>query len=257
MSNGPDDDLRAALGKLEQLIAARVRLEQLTDPLTGLPNLSGLVEGIRQKLLDGDAFWLAFVEVDRFKSINDRFGYEDADALLKKIADILRTMCSCFPTLTSAFRAHGDEFYLVGADAPPAEIEKSLNLLRQSIGAIRVAVAKPSRPTEIMSCTVSVGWLASRDLSKQTDRTILAAAERAVGEAKYERDCVVRFSQERGEDDTVSLRSDCRACGSKFSVDVRRSKNRLAEKLACPNCHAHVDRPPVPERRSEPAHENV
>ena len=56
---------------------------------------------------------LAFLQVDNFKTIDDVFEYEKADALLRKLADVLLTSFGTF-TDAVAFRAHGDEINLLG-----------------------------------------------------------------------------------------------------------------------------------------------
>lgn len=248
MTVATDDEIRAALEQLRTLIAARVRGEQLRDQLTGLPNLAALNETVRTCIEQNASFWVAFVEIDRFKTINDRFGYASADALLRKVADALQMACSWFRGTTTAFRAHGDEFYLLGIDVTDeTTISTSLELLRKGIAAITLPVGKAGE----MVCTVSVGWATNADLTKLlTDRTLMAALEYAVAEAKLTRDCVVRYTPALSHSDTVTLRSDCGACKAKFSVDVKTGDNQPAEDFWCPNCGARTHRPPVAERVS-------
>jgi diguanylate cyclase (GGDEF)-like protein len=248
-----DEEIDKALARLKSAISARVRAEQLRDQLTNLPNLAGLNEDIGKRLADAKPFWVAFVEVDRFKSINDEFTYENADALLKRIAEQLTTCLSFFSDTTTAYRAHGDEFYLLGALPPGIEgkkaISKALEMVRNNIAAIRVTVE--GRGT--MQCTVSVGWICSTDLPFATDRRIVSGVERALAEAKHKRDCVVRYKKSfETRHDTISLRSDCRKCGAKFSLDLKRDMNRPRTKLSCPNCKALIDRPPAPPPPPKP-----
>jgi len=79
-------EIEAALEQLRGVIRRTVRAEQLVDQLTKLSNDDALNEWIQSNIEAGDDFWLAFVEVDRFKSVNDEFGYDDADVLLRRIA---------------------------------------------------------------------------------------------------------------------------------------------------------------------------
>jgi diguanylate cyclase (GGDEF)-like protein len=260
-----DDSIRAALGDLETRIADRVRLEQLVDQLTRLPNGAALQAAILERTARNERFWLAFVEIDEFKRINDRHGYENADALLVKVAEQLRSMCSWFPGTTSAFRPHGDEFYLLGAlgaddhdmAALGQEIEANLDLVRQGIGATKVSLGTDDGPTTA-SCTVSIGWLADSDLvgGVSTLRALLSAVERAVGEAKWLRDRVIRYNVEMEGEEQLSLRADCPGCRCKFSFHLKRSSNARGEDAHCPNCGNRVTRPPEPQPRT-PARVNT
>lgn len=64
------ESIDKTIEELRALIEQAVRDEQLRHPLTGLPNASALEEHV-QRAIDGDhPFWLAFVEIDRFKTIN-------------------------------------------------------------------------------------------------------------------------------------------------------------------------------------------
>lgn len=245
-----DDDIREALTALERLILERVRAEQLRDQLTSLPNGAALNAAIKERLLVQGAvapFWVAFIEVDRFKSINDKFGYEHADALLRMIATTLDVSRVWFGEASAvAFRAHGDEFYLMGS-APKG----GADLIAESLAGVRDAVARIAQTVEnrpdLMKCTVSIGWLLNDDVGElQTDRTIMAALENAAGEAKRTRNAVVRYDRAILKDDSINLRADCSACETKFSLDVRRSANREDKNLFCPNCGADVTRGPTP-----------
>jgi diguanylate cyclase (GGDEF)-like protein len=244
--NAVTDDIQAALDQLKGLIVGRVRAEQLRDQLTGLPNLAALQETIRTRLAPkAPPFWIAFVEVDRFKTINDRFGYANADALLKRIADQLDLARSWFLGGASAYRAHGDEFYLMGdlSGTDGAGVAEGLETVRNAVKAINLAVETGGA----MTCTVSTGWLVSTDIKgPQTDRIIMAALELAVGEAKWKRNCNVRYSDALSRANVITLRSECVGCLTKFSLDLKRDANVPDKKLACPNCGGAVERPPAP-----------
>ncbi len=242
-----DSQIDEALENLRTLIQGRVRHEQLRDQLTLLPNATALHEALDERLNDPSNWWVAFVEVDRFKSINDRFGYENADRLLKLVSGALREMSECFPGKASPFRMHGDEFYLVGSvtnatESLPLAIERLLDLTREKIRAIEIEIE--GRGT--MSCTVSVGWLLRGDITDATELAVLGCLDRAMSEAKLERDCVRRFVPTSGHASVISLRGDCQACRCKFAMDVKRTENLADRPLRCPNCGVAVARPPVP-----------
>jgi diguanylate cyclase (GGDEF)-like protein len=82
---------------LHRQIEAKNRLLEelaLTDSLTGLPNRRA-IEGWASRQLNGAArygfaFWMALVDLDHFKRINDTYGHEAGDTVLKKFGEILR-----------------------------------------------------------------------------------------------------------------------------------------------------------------------
>lgn len=248
-----DAQVREAIQNLESLIQLRVQFEQRRDQLTSLRNDRALSEMIGAHLDGAKAFWIAFVEVDRFKTINDMFTYENADILLGAIASKLSEMTPCFPRgdaqHAEAFRAHGDEFYLLGELPSESEhvceaVHRALDQTRQAIAALRI----PTSDGRTMSCTVSIGWASISDLEGTvTPRSTLVCLERAVGEAKLAgRDCVRRYGPSFSSHEIITLRSDCGACRSKFSVDMKRDANLRERPLRCPNCGGEVVRPAEP-----------
>ena len=240
------DELTSALDALQGLIAKRVRHEQTRDQLTGLGNDLALTAALDECVRDGGPFWCAFIEVDRFKSLNTKFGYASADAVLEQIARTMDTLRASFIGETHAFRAHGDEFFFVGRSAGDDEIGKSLDFVRQAIGDIKITA--DGSAGGVMKCTVSIGWLTSGSLPPKavlTERAVRDAVERAVTEAKRKRDTVVRFTPEMKQEDWASMRADCSECDCRFTLDVMRAQLK-ADVLHCPNCGTLTPRPEVP-----------
>jgi diguanylate cyclase (GGDEF)-like protein/PAS domain S-box-containing protein len=95
---------------------AEERVEYLAghDQVTGLPNYSLLLDRLRQSLVqahrDGGAVAVAYLDVDRFKGVNDAVGYDAGDDVLREIARRLLTSVS--PS-DSVSRAGGDEFIII------------------------------------------------------------------------------------------------------------------------------------------------
>ena len=84
------------------------------DVLTGLPNRNllqdRLAQAIKKSTRDGGVLGVIFVDVDKFKSINDTLGHDAGDVLLKTIAS--RMQGSIRETDTVA-RLSGDEFIVL------------------------------------------------------------------------------------------------------------------------------------------------
>jgi diguanylate cyclase (GGDEF)-like protein len=84
------------------------------DPLTGLVNgrffRELMREEIRRSRRYSHALSLAYIDLDNFKSVNDRLGHAAGDALLKQVGDSLRTNIRSTDT---AARLAGDEFAIL------------------------------------------------------------------------------------------------------------------------------------------------
>lgn len=95
---------------------AEVRLDHLAhyDPLTGLPNRSLFHERLERALVrasrSGHQVAVMFLDLDRFKVINDTLGHEAGDELLKTVAQRLRT---CVRMEDTVARLGGDEFTII------------------------------------------------------------------------------------------------------------------------------------------------
>jgi len=108
---------------LAQDISSRVEAEQRLnylanhDPLTGLPNRSLLHERLKQALArskrSGKPLALLFIDLDRFKVVNDTLGHKVGDRLLKQVSETLR---DCVRGSDTIARLGGDEFMLLLED---------------------------------------------------------------------------------------------------------------------------------------------
>jgi diguanylate cyclase (GGDEF)-like protein/PAS domain S-box-containing protein len=115
------------LKDLSEKLAALQRIEQLafTDALTGLPNRLMLTErvghAIRLAERNGQCFAMIFLDLDRFKSINDSLGHLFGDMVLVEMAQRLK---NCLRQTDTLCRLGGDEFviHLHDADVMGAEI---------------------------------------------------------------------------------------------------------------------------------------
>lgn len=96
------DSARRALLDARTELAAALRLLH-HDELTGLYSRRWLEDTYPNSWYG----WLLLIDLDGFKSVNDRYGHAAGDDVLRQVAGRLRT------TGTRAVRLHGDEFVLV------------------------------------------------------------------------------------------------------------------------------------------------
>jgi diguanylate cyclase (GGDEF)-like protein len=243
-----DQAVDDALDALRDAIRDRVEAEQLRDNLTNLASDLALTEWIEENAEEGTDFWVAFLEVDRFKSINDQYGYQDADEFLKEIGRVLeRTVSESNQLECVAFRAHGDEFYLAGT-VPSDEWDGALHQLVDDVRAKISAIAISVDGKSALRGTVSVGWLRSTRMrgagEDVTERRVRSCVEIAVAEAKRRgRDQSVEYDKSILDADYLEGRQDCGSCGCKFTVQIDRLVCRPTP-LFCPNCGQPAERPP-------------
>ncbi|MCQ6266643.1 EAL domain-containing protein [Fictibacillus sp. WQ 8-8] len=103
------------------------------DDLTGLPNRHRFQEVLEQKMFEADIsksrIAVMFVDLDRFKIINDTLGHRFGDLLLQQVSFQLKNLVR--PT-DHVFRRGGDEFILLIENTDEAEVKQlSLRILNQ------------------------------------------------------------------------------------------------------------------------------
>lgn len=134
----------------KQLLESNRELEfhALYDPLTSLPNRSlfrdRLSRGISQAESNDGRLGLLLIDLDRFKAINDAFGHDKGDYLLKDIA--LRLQQYIYPKDTFA-RLGGDEFAVILPDCNRKSIGDRAMVLLEAL----------EKPFNIHDSTISVG----------------------------------------------------------------------------------------------------
>jgi len=139
-----------------RIIEARMReLEELAllDPLTRLPNRRFLDEAVKSRIAEMERYGyrngLLFFDIDDFKQVNDRFGHQVGDEVLRSIAATLRANSRSSDVFG---RWGGEEFLGVvrNVDGP---------LLRKTAEKLRVLVAGSSIPVEngLIRVTISLG----------------------------------------------------------------------------------------------------
>lgn len=164
----------AAVVSARRRATERLRLMSVTDPLTGLANyrqlISALAGEIRRSVRSRRPFAVLFLDLDRLKRINDRYGHLVGSRAICRVGEALRASCRAIDT---AARYGGDEFAVVLPET--AEVEA-----RQVADRIDHRLATDH---EVPPVTVSTG-LALYPRDGATVATLLAAADRNLYQAK-------------------------------------------------------------------------
>ena len=165
-----------------QLANARLRHLSLTDSLTGVNNRAAFDERLEQEFTRfrelGIGFSLLMIDVDRFKSLNDRFGHQAGDTTLRAIA---ATLSHVRPQDFLA-RFGGEEFAVIlpdtDSDTAYTEAERLRRLIERGLF--------PYQPM-----TASMG-LCTMDAAIPDIFSLIAKADAALYQAKEAgRNCVV------------------------------------------------------------------
>jgi diguanylate cyclase (GGDEF)-like protein len=101
----------------QRLSEERLKQQAMHDPVTGLPNRLRFLEQLDQALLRrqlvGGTVAVLFIDLDRFKAINDGFGHPHGDRVLLAVANRLRSVVRAVDSLA---RFGGDEFAVLCED---------------------------------------------------------------------------------------------------------------------------------------------
>jgi diguanylate cyclase (GGDEF)-like protein len=151
------------------------RDEAILDPLTGLLNRHALaprfVELSHQARLTQQPICVVLCDVDSFKAVNDRYGHDRGDAVLRDIAYELRKRLRSFELV---YRLGGEEFLIVLPGVTQQEGQEMAERLRVAV--------QDANPTGI-AVTISVG-LSAASGEQVVYETLFKTADRALYEAK-------------------------------------------------------------------------
>lgn len=167
---------------LQRLTLAETELLRVsrTDPLTGLLNRRGFDEAaakaLQQAHLDNREVVALIGDIDRFKSINDRFGHEFGDRVIADIGGVLRRFAADHDVLIA--RHGGEEFaaLFVGISAEQAT-EYAERLLEHC--RLEVMLGATTLPVSLsIGLTSHVGETDLSSIMRWADRALYQAKER-------------------------------------------------------------------------------
>lgn len=170
---------------LRDVTTAKIRERRLVqgayhDPLTDLPNRTFLYESLAEMIArlqrrPGYSFAVLYIDLDKFKPVNDRYGHAAGDGVLKEFARRIR---GCVRPGDVAARLGGDEFVIA------LDNVATLEAAQEAAERIYQAIEAPFFwETNSFPIGLSIGMvLSSPDLSSPEE--ILRQADRAMYEAK-------------------------------------------------------------------------
>jgi diguanylate cyclase (GGDEF)-like protein/PAS domain S-box-containing protein len=166
---------------------AELEMAALRDPLTGLENRRGFEAALMRELASarrsGRCPGLVLVDLDRFKSINDRLGHQAGDKLLILTA---ATLVTTLRQSDLAARIGGDEFAVLLPDCDPRTAELVAGKI---IKALRAQQLRTEAGAIAVSASAGVALLGHSDV--ETGDELMRAADAAMYQAKQRRSSFV------------------------------------------------------------------
>ncbi|MGA2441039.1 MAG: GGDEF domain-containing protein [Tepidisphaeraceae bacterium] len=163
-----------------------------TDALTSLNNRARFDEALKSQFAaaraSGAALTLLMLDIDKFKSINDRYGHQVGDQVLANLGKLLK---SAARAKDLAARYGGEEMAMILPETPRPVGAAIAETIRQAVAKQPILCGK-----QIVAITVSIGIATLEANSRMTDPGhLLKAADMAVYAAKHSgRNCVKIFA---------------------------------------------------------------
>ncbi|MBB1624790.1 sensor domain-containing diguanylate cyclase [Achromobacter sp. UMC71] len=168
--------------RLRQEVESQLAKEAQTDGLTGIANRRTFDETLQREWLsagrEGQPLSLLFLDADRFKRYNDRYGHQEGDELLKILALTLRGKARRPRDLVA--RYGGEEFVALLPGTPQERAIEIAEAIRQAVAGLRAQ----HEDNEGGIATVSIGVATAIPQPGEASATLVEAADAAVYRAK-------------------------------------------------------------------------
>ena len=167
----------ATVSRAVDLREAGLRLRSITDAMTGLwnyPMFVDLAEQAMRERADGEMLALLFLDLDRFKQLNEELGHFDADQVLCEIA---RRLQEAAPPTAVVARFAGDEFAILLRGIDRDTLAGHVQTL---VDAVTAPIAVAGR---LVTVHVSVGVRVSESAGDSVE-DLMRVAEEHMREAK-------------------------------------------------------------------------
>jgi diguanylate cyclase (GGDEF)-like protein len=172
------------VGRLK-IIVVMEREVARTDFVTGIPNARAFSEMVRSELArckrTGAPTSLAYLDVDHFKDVNDRFGHDAGDRLLREVSE---SLVRELRTSDLVARLGGDEFAVLLTGAGEREACAVIERCRAALRAMAKSQGWPvTFSFGVASC--AGGGLTVEELMNEADALMYHAKEEGRDRAKY------------------------------------------------------------------------
>lgn len=172
----PGSDLRLfSFQDISGLEDERAHLEDeaSTDPLTKALNRRSFLRKLSQMAAIGAPFSLVMFDIDHFKSINDTYGHDVGDAVLREISQLVRDNIRENDTLA---RWGGEEFMVLSANSDKARATHLAERLRAAVADYSFT-GVPRQITSSFGVAIHLAGETGEDLVKRSDEALYEAKE--------------------------------------------------------------------------------
>jgi diguanylate cyclase (GGDEF)-like protein len=121
----------ALIGKLSN----DVTKDDMTDCLNKRAGMKVIKEKINESDINGTNLMVCFVDIDKFKKVNDTFGHKEGDNLLKKVCKIFKDNMRKPDIIV---RMGGDEFLIIFPNTTNKEVNKIMNRVCKKVYEINI-----------------------------------------------------------------------------------------------------------------------
>ncbi|MBL4832710.1 MAG: GGDEF domain-containing protein [Pseudomonas sp.] len=182
------------IGKLESQLST-AKETNLIDELTTVGNRKGYVQAINKArhnwLTTQDPLALVFIDVDKFKNINDNFGHSIGDQVLKSLGQTVKNNIRSSDYIA---RYGGEEFVII---LPDTDLKKAIQIVKKIRLVINHLKFKLRKNNQVVKITCSYGIA---NFTEKTCNTIdvFNGADEALYQAKeHGRDAIVVYSNDK------------------------------------------------------------
>ncbi|MBI4431937.1 MAG: GGDEF domain-containing protein [Candidatus Omnitrophica bacterium] len=173
------NELLARYRAIEQRVAL-LQTQSMTDDVTGLYNHRHLLEEIDREVertkRHGRALCGMMIDIDNFKSVNDRFGHPAGDAVLRRFAELLN---GSVRRIDIVGRYGGDEFIVILPETDLRSAQIVAERIQKNIG---------QEPFDVgdrhIQLTLSVGAAYFKDIHALTTSAFIEQVDKAMFQAK-------------------------------------------------------------------------
>jgi diguanylate cyclase (GGDEF)-like protein len=221
LTAGADDFMVKPFDTMELLARIHSTLRRTKEfressPLTGLPGNTRILQDISSRVARGVPFAVGHVDIDRFKAVNDSYGFGRGDEFIAALARALEYAVTAIGDGPSAFVGHvgGDDFVIICTpeqirpltEAAVSTFEEALDRLYDPVDLERGYLEKVDRRGEVQRASlvsVSIGFALSVNREYSGPREIMAAASEMKTVAKSQPGSYVAIDRRKSVDDKI------------------------------------------------------
>lgn len=226
LTAGADDYLVKPFDTTELIARIQATLRRMKEfressPLTGLPGNNRILREIAERAARHSDFAVGHVDIDRFKTVNDVYGFGRGDDFIAALAKCLQQAASAVPGDPPAFIGHigGDDFVIICTpdqirpltESAVSSFEQAADKLYDRIDAERGYIEKTDRRGGVQRAalvTISIGMALSNHRPFTHPREMVAAASEMKTVAKTQPGSYVAIDRRRSTEGSLPWADD-------------------------------------------------